>query len=107
MRCQDTTDPGTVRVPLYARDGAIRAYTLIDADDAGFLGAARWRFVSPGYAARWEKIRGTTAVILLHRVILGAPNGVEVDHINRDGLDNRRCNLRLILHAGNMQNRPS
>jgi hypothetical protein len=41
----------------------------------------------------------------MHRVILAAPNGVEVDHRSGDGLDNRRANLRLATHAQNHQNR--
>ncbi len=40
----------------------------------------------------------------LHRLLLKAPNGKIVDHKNGDGLDNRRENIRLTTHAGNMRN---
>jgi hypothetical protein len=41
----------------------------------------------------------------MHRVILNAPKGMEVDHINRDGLDNRKVNLRLATTTQNVCNR--
>lgn len=41
----------------------------------------------------------------MHRVIMGAKQGEEVDHINGDGLDNRRCNLRVCTHSQNSMNR--
>ena len=42
--------------------------------------------------------------MLLHREILEAPPGWEVDHVSGDGLDNRRENLRLVTRQQNMHN---
>lgn len=44
-------------------------------------------------------------MVLLHRFIVGAPDGLEVDHKNGDGLDCRRSNLRLATRTQNAANR--
>jgi len=51
------------------------------------------------YAARDSK---TT---LLHRLIMESPAGMLVDHINRDTLDCRRSNLRIVTKQQNLLNR--
>lgn len=52
---------------------------------------------------RWVLIsRGTREY--MHRIIAGAKPGEVVDHINRDPLDNRRCNLRICTIQQNTWN---
>lgn len=46
-------------------------------------------------------------LVKLHRFILGEMKGKVVDHINHDGLDNRKNNLRYCTHSENMRNRKS
>jgi len=52
--------------------------------------------------SRNRKTRKTTA---LARIVLKAKKGQIVDHENRDPLDNRKCNLRIVTHRQNMLNR--
>ena len=75
--------------------------TIVDVSDYDWLMQWKWQ-ISPGnrdylYAARAIKIPKTRRCRSerMHRLILNAPDKVFVDHINGDGLDNRRCNLRL------------
>lgn len=43
--------------------------------------------------------------ILMHRLILRPKKGEQIDHINHDGLDNRRENLRIVSQSVNNHNR--
>ena len=41
----------------------------------------------------------------MHRLILDAPDGAQVDHIDHDSLNNQRSNLRLCTCSENQRNR--
>jgi hypothetical protein len=43
--------------------------------------------------------------LLMHRLIMDPPKGMEIDHINGNGLDNRRANMRIVTRQQNLQNR--
>lgn len=77
---------------------------LIDDEDADRVAAYSWRYIfsrrqSTPYAMTTE--RGTRRTIMLHRLILGVPPGVLVDHRNRYGLDCQRHNLRPATASQN------
>lgn len=59
------------------------------------------------YVASTDRVDGKIVNRKLHRMVMNAPYGVQVDHINGDTLDNRRCNLRLCSHAENQHNKNS
>ena len=51
------------------------------------------------------KKAGRESQIYMHKEILKVPEGMVTDHINRDGMDNRRANLRAATHSQNMCNK--
>lgn len=81
-------------------------YALVDAEDYEWLSQWSWRLHSGGYAHRAQRDHWYSHMVYMHRLIGGATYGVEIDHINRNKLDNRRANLRLVNRAENLANRP-
>lgn len=84
-------------------------YAIVDDDAPVEVTGVRWYFNS-GYARRhvWVGGKGVKKyyTLFLHRILVQAPPGMEVDHINHDKLDNRRCNLRICTPGQNKQNSP-
>lgn len=74
-------------------------FSIVDDDNYEWLMRHKWQYSSTGYAKRGAKC------IKMHREVIDAPIGIEVDHINGNKLDNRRRNLRLCRREENMQNR--
>ena len=100
-----TSDPDVAAVPLTR--GKI---ALIDAADIDKVSGISWHagttkveglFYAGGTVPTPDGGRKSTT---MHRFILDAQRGTEVDHINGDGLDNRRSNLRFCTHEQNLGN---
>ena len=81
---------------------------LIDSEDAAVALATRWHAYKHGrtWYARGNNKRGETpSTLFLHRTVLRAAPGTIVDHINHDGLDCRKGNLRFATSAQQNANR--
>lgn len=85
------------------------AVCQIDDADAHLLDGISWRLHDVRRSTRYVRghrlgtHHGSTKVYL-HRLVAAAGVGQFVDHINGDGLDNRRTNLRVVDHADNQVN---
>ena len=90
--------PDPIRVPLSNSDSE----ALIDPADAETVLAHRWSLNSKGYVTTYVKSR----TVRLHRLLLDAQPGEQIDHANRDKLDNRRANLRRATASQNNANMP-
>lgn len=85
-------------------------FAIVDDEDYESLIGFNWKD-SRGYAVfrsyEGKKPNGITKwgkTIMMHRIIINAPEGSDVDHINRNTLDNRKCNLRICTRSQNMGN---
>ena len=88
-------------------------FAIVDAEDYERLNKYKWcisKTSNTNYALRRIRgkmvkgKRGKHKTILMHRFILNAPGHLVVDHINHNGLDNRKKNLRLCTQAQNLYN---
>lgn len=79
---------------------------LVDDEDYEWLSRWKWTY-NNGYAVRRERRDGKRHTIWLHLEIIQPPEGYKLDHKNRDGLDNRRKNLRICTEIQNNINRRS
>lgn len=82
-----------------------KGQVIIDSEDVEKIKKYRWFVMKPGYiqyAIAHGKDRKT---IYMHRVIMGNPKKMQIDHINGNGLDNRKQNLRNVSASLNQHNR--
>ncbi len=92
------------RIPLTQR-----RYAIVDPADYTRLAEYKWhanRSRTTFYAQRkkWLPELKKEVTVRMHRHILNVPDNLLVDHINGNGLDNRRANLRPATHSQNTCN---
>jgi len=82
-------------------------YAIVDQDDYERLNKYKWHasaYNNTCYAVRHKYYKGVHKYVRMHREIIKAPDTFLVDHINLNGLDNRKANLRLATKVQNAQN---
>lgn len=81
---------------------------IVDDNDYEWLSQWKWyahkRSENIYYAARRETRNGKRAMVAMHREIIKTPEGMHTDHMNGNGLDNRRQNLRICTNRENRWN---
>lgn len=78
---------------------------LVDDADYGYFSQWNWYVDSKGYAKRDTEVAGRRFSWKLHRMVAAVPDGIIVNHINGNPLDNRRANLRTVTPRQNCLNR--
>jgi hypothetical protein len=79
--------------------------TLVDDEDYEFLNQWKWfvlKLKDTSYALR--HLNKDNRFIYMHRLIMNTPDELEVDHIDHNGLNNQKYNLRNCTHQQNLMN---
>lgn len=87
-------------------------FAIVDNEDYEWLNQWKWCAQQSHatdkpytfYAVRHIRLGSRTTKVYMHRLILGLCSTEQADHINRNGLDNRRCNLRICTRNQNQMN---
>ncbi|WP_333674891.1 HNH endonuclease [Glutamicibacter sp.] len=80
-------------------------FATIDAVDYELVSPIKWcaHYQPSKNSERWYAVSGTTAQ-KMHRLIMGAKANEPIDHIDGDGLNNKRSNLRIATGSINQRN---
>lgn len=84
---------------IFVDSKGARVVILVDTADLPLVRDYRWCLNANGYAST-HRLHAT-----MHRVLMGDPPGMQVDHINGNIRDNRRSNLRIVSKDDNAANR--
>lgn len=76
-------------------------YATVDNSDYDWLNQWKWRENSQGYVSRNIRKGKKQGLLFMHKLITRTDRNSIVDHINRNPLDNRRSNLRVVTATEN------
>lgn len=89
--------------------GVWKYKAIIDDSDFKLVSKYRWGFISKKkrkhmYPVTFISNNGKAGILSMHRLIVGeVPDGLVVDHVNGNSLDNRRSNLEIVTHGENIR----
>lgn len=90
-------------ISLYNVKGEFVGRILIDKEDLEKVLKYKWH-IKRSRNTSYAITHHLNSKIFLHRLILDYKGKEDIDHINGNGLDNRKCNLRIVSHSVNMRN---
>lgn len=80
--------------------------TLIDKEDIDLIQQYKWHYRKSGRTNGRNGYAESKKGVFMHNLIINKVGNLVIDHINRNGLDNRRSNLRLVTKQQNHHNFP-
>ena len=91
-------------IVLRDKYGNITGYTKIDNEDVERVVMYKWHIKAGMHTNYATAHIDQEKKILLHKLILNYDGDDDIDHINHNGLDNRKNNLRIVKHSLNIMN---
>lgn len=88
----------------YKRIKVGKTFAIVDGEDFERLSEHTW-YYQHGYGRADIAESGKRKRVYLHHMVVGKHPSKFVDHINRNGLDNRRSNLRFASPGESVNNR--
>lgn len=98
IKCDDC-----IKIGLFNKNCELVDYAIINLDDYDLVVKYKW-YARRGRHTTYAMTQINGKKIFLHRLILDYDGDADIDHINHNGLDNRRENLRIVPHALNASN---
>jgi hypothetical protein len=81
-----------------------RQYAKVDPEDYEPLSKYDWHLVKYKNTEYAVRIVNGVSIVPMHRQIMNPPRGMLVHHLNHDGKDNRKANLRIVTYKQNAVN---
>ena len=80
----------------------IKVNECVDVEDLALVDQYNWHIQVAAGGKKYWQTDNTSGRKLLHHLLMGCKG---IDHIDGNGLNNHRSNLRVATHSQNMQNR--
>ena len=94
-------------IDCFNTKGVLRGSIIIDKEDYDLVKGHQWHIENSRkglqYGQTTIKRNNSTKTIRIHRMLM--PGAIQIDHVNHNGLDNRRCNLRACDNRQNNCNK--